>query len=367
MIKKSFIILFLLATNWALFGQNNDTWTSFFNDDETLIGYKDKNGAIKIKPKYSPHSWVNRFDNIIIAIEEINNKFENYYLTKSGKIVGRNSMYSFNNTPDCENEGFIRFRDRETDKTGMFDKNGNVAIPAEYSELSNVRNGMIMALKGAEKKYYVVEGEHYEWTGGQELLIDTSNNILIYDFPFNDNLNFFSIEKTKSPHSDATRKSFLAKDGSYYSFVDFEKEFKNWLLNDLLNDLTVDKLISASCDTIRWSPAEFRGWMKSNSREFVNDNFEVLKAGLLETLNPDRDWLVLRESLNSMLYSGEKFETYFYNCGRPKEWIYPVMNIIIKSAGSAGKLSVTQKAYDFLRTGNGYKLILVTIRDEEIK
>jgi hypothetical protein len=55
--------------------------------------------------------------------------------------------------------------------------------------------------------------------------MDTNNNILIENFDPDDNLNFFSLEITKTPHPDTLRRSFLAKDGSYYSFVGFEKEF----------------------------------------------------------------------------------------------------------------------------------------------
>ena len=135
----------------------------------------------------------------------------------TGKSVEEDSIYIFDNAPDSENEGFVRFRDYKTDKAGIFNKNREIAVPAEYSDLTIVRNGMIIALKGAEREYHE-NGDFYKWKGGQELLIDTLNNILIEDFPLTYNLNFYSVEISQTPHSDSTRKSFLAKDGTYYSF-----------------------------------------------------------------------------------------------------------------------------------------------------
>jgi len=34
----------------------------------------------------------------------------------------------------------------------MFNRNGDVAIPAEYNELTNVQNGLVIARKGAVRK-----------------------------------------------------------------------------------------------------------------------------------------------------------------------------------------------------------------------
>jgi hypothetical protein len=63
----------LILFRFSVFGQSNDTWTSFWNKDTTLIGYKDKNGVVKIKPKFqSGFTNANKFDNIIAVAEEVN-------------------------------------------------------------------------------------------------------------------------------------------------------------------------------------------------------------------------------------------------------------------------------------------------------
>ncbi|WHT39712.1 hypothetical protein QNH98_03240 [Myroides sp. mNGS23_01] len=89
--------------------------------------------------------------------EEVGESWKNYYLTKEGRSVGVDSLYIFDNGSDCESEGFIRFRDSKTDQAGMFNSKGDIAIPAVYNDLTRVRNGMIIGLKGAEKNIGLLE------------------------------------------------------------------------------------------------------------------------------------------------------------------------------------------------------------------
>ena len=363
--KKWILILLLLIMGLSLFGQNNDIWISFWNSDSTQIGYKDKNGTVKIEPKIYFHTFANKFENVVIIMEEIDDHVESYYLTKEGKIFGRDSLYFFDNTPDCESEGFIRFRDRKTDKAGMFNKNGDIAIPAEYNYLSRVNNGMIIALKGAEREYLDKYKEHWHWVGGQEMLIDTLNNVLIDNFPDTESLNFFSIEKTKAPHLETIREYFPAKDGSYFSFINFEKEFKQWLFDSLLVNLTSENLINASFDTITWQST--KGWGKTDRQNFVTNNFEALKKGLSEILNTDYSIGNSILGLNLYTYKEAEFEKYFNNCGDSKNSIYPLMKIVVYYSKENKYFTRYQNHYDFLRTDNGYKLISATIRNKEIK
>lgn len=367
MIIKAFLLIFLTTiSGFTLLGQSNDTWTAFWNEDTTMLGYKDKNGVVKIEPKFTGFSNAGRFDYIIAATEENDGKWTSYYLTKSGKIIGRDSLYIFDNSADCENEGFIRFRDKKTDKVGLFDRNGKVVIPAEYDELNRVKNGMVSGLKGAEKKYWDKvkhsDCEHFSWKGGQVLLLDTANNLLAENFMYTRSINFFSLEKTPAASTDSTRISFLAKDGSYYSFIDFEKEFEQWVKRELLPDLTSDKLISASYDSITWETED--GWGKTSSKKLIADNFTILKSGLLEIQQAKTDYFISIDGLNPFMFGGSGFEQYFTNCGESKDWIYPAMSIIISHQD---KKDFSQNHYEFLRTDGGYKLICLTIRDKKMK
>jgi hypothetical protein len=357
--KLYLLLLLTTFSNLNLQSQSNEVWNAFYNKDTTLIGYKDKNDVVKIEPKFNSYSIAKKFEHIIAVTEDKNDTWNSYYLTKSGKVVGNDSLYVFDNGFDCENEGFIRFRDRKTDKTGMFDKTGKIAIPAIYNDLTKVKNGMIIGLKDAEKKYW---GEHYSWIGGKEVLIDTLNNVLVEDFKYDNSINFYTLEKSKAPHTDTTRKSFLAKDGTYYSFVDFEKEFSQWLKKELLHELTLTKLIACSYDTITWETPN--KWKKTEKQKFITDNFTILKKGLLEVLDPKTDYFISRDGLNKFMFEGAEFDTYFNNCEESKEWIYPTMSVILSHRT---KKELSQNHYVFLRTDKGYKLISLSIRDHKLK
>ncbi len=360
--KTYIIAACLIYSSFTLCAQNNDTWFSFWNEDSTLVGFKDQNNVVRIEPKFTLCQAI-KFDKIIAVTELIKNKYKPYYLTKSGSIVGRDSMYVFDNTFDCENEGFIRFHSRTTDKVGMINRDGKIVIPPKYNDLSRVYNGMIMALKGAKKVYtdksHKSGCEHYSWTGGNSILIDTSNKILVNNFLFfKHNLNFFSLQITKQAHPDTTRVSFLAVDGSYYSFVDFEREFKQWLYNDLLKDPTMSKLMSVSIDSIDFQYKNF--FKKSSREEVITHYFDIIKTGLLEILDPKTEFTFFIGGDDPFLESNIKFQNYYNNCGELKEWIYPNALIVISHKNTK---ELIQNRYNFIRTDNGYKLFEVTIRN----
>lgn len=195
---KLYILFYFLLSGSVLFAQSN-TWHSFYDEETYLFGYKDENGTIKIPPKFTGFTIASKFDNIIAVNEQVSNTWKHYYLTKSGKTVGQDSLFIFDNGSDCESEGFIRFHDKLTDKTGMFNRNGDLVIPARYNGLTRVKNGLTVGLKNAEKKYWDGHNHsgcnHFSWVGGQQVLLDTLNYILIENIDYEDldNLNFYSL------------------------------------------------------------------------------------------------------------------------------------------------------------------------------
>ncbi|WP_042566224.1 WG repeat-containing protein [Flavobacterium sp. MEB061] len=360
--KKIIILYLFLCLNFTLSAQNKDTWISFWDKDTTHLGFKDKNGNIKIEPKFMGMTIAHKFENIIAVSEEENENWKSYYLTKTGKIVGRDSLYVFDNGPDCENEGFIRFNDPKTDKMGMFNGDGKIVIPAEYSDLTRVRNGMIIALKDAVKEK---DGEHFFWTGGKEFLIDINNKILIENFGFNDELNFYSLEKSKEKNPDPVRDNFLGIDGQYYSFINFDKEFKEWLKNILLTDLSKENLLKHSYDEITyWKKKDDDGWITKPKEAFMKLNYKLIKAKLLELKSANCDYQIFSESLNKFIYEADEYDQYFDNCRQAKDWINPVKNIVISPQN---KNESGQDHFEFLRTENGYKLISASSRKEDLK
>lgn len=359
-------LCFLMSCNSALVAQNKDTWTAFFSNDSIHIGYKDSRGIVQIEPKFMGYSSAHKFDNIIAVSEETDEGWKSYYLTKEGKEVGLGQLHIYDNGADCESEGFIRFRDPKTDKAGMFNSKGNIVIPAIYNDLTRVRNGMVVALRGAEKKYWD-EGSHagcnhFSWSGGEEVLLDTLNNVLVENFTYDKAINFYSLEKSSKPSSNSTRKEFVGTDGLTYSFMDFETEFRQWLTDDLLVNLTKEKLVQASYHTLTWESAT--GWSTTIKEQFIKDNFAILKRGLLEIAQPNCDYFISQDGLNPFMFEGVEFDTYFNNCRESKDWQYPTMTIVISHQS---KKSFTQNHFEFLRTDAGYRLICVTIRNEKVK
>ena len=177
---KLLSILFFISV--CAFAQNNDIWTAFYNPDTDDIGFKNSKG------------------DKIIALMDDENFSRVYYMLKNGKTFGKDSTYIFDMTFDCESEGFIRFHDSKTDKVGMFNHEGKIVIPAKYSDLFPMKNGMTIALQGAYKEYWEKHNEHsgcnhWSWVGGKNVLINSKNEILVEDFPEPKSLDLYSLKE----------------------------------------------------------------------------------------------------------------------------------------------------------------------------
>ncbi|MCF6352057.1 MAG: WG repeat-containing protein [Cyclobacteriaceae bacterium] len=364
------IILFTYITFLIVLStqaQNNNTWTAFWDESSGLTGFKNAKGQIEIEPKFMGLTTAKKFDGIIAAMEEKEGNYETYYLTKSGKKVGFDSLYMYDNGADCESEGYIRFRDKETDKVGMFDKNGTIIIPAIYNELSRVHNGLVWALKEAKKEYWDKHKEdgcnHYSWKDGKEMLINTKNEIIIENIEYESNLSLLSLQISAEQNDTLNRQSFKGKNGKFYSFIDFEKEFSNWMNSELPNSLTLDKLIKVSFDSITYFK-EPNGWKTELKADFLKRNVELIKTRLLEIKKPETDYFISINGLNPFIFEGKEFSKYYNNCGEAMSAKYPVMSLIINNKTKSGLL---QDHFDFIRTDDGYKLISITISNGEVK
>jgi len=297
-----------------------------------------------------------RAQNILAVIEDKDGKYLSYYVLKNGKVVARDSVFFFDNAPDCESEGFIRFRDYANDKVGMLDSNGRVVIPAAYDFLSMVRNGMVVALRGATKVN--ADTEHPGWSGGQNLLIDTNDRILAENFDNDRGVNFYSVQKSPLQSADKTRRSFLATDGQYYSFIIYDVEFQQWITTNLRLQLSKEKLLKASVEQITsWDEGD--GWISEPKEIFVKRNFEAIRSRLREVGSPKGKYHVSTDGLNPYTYDSPKYGMYFNSCREPKEWQYPVLDLVIDHQENGESV---QDHFGFLRTDEGYKLIEVTLR-----
>ena len=356
--KANLILLIISCFYLGACTQKKDTWVAFYNKDTTLVGFKDKQGQIKIPPRFTTYGVARKFDDIIAVSEFRKPKDANYYLTKKGRIVGRDSLYYFDSFPDCECEGFIRFRDPKSLKMGIFNSDGNIAIPATYNYVSSVRNGLIMALTGARRVYPKDPNEeHFDpWEGGTDVLMDVNNKILIRNFPYNDDIDFYSLIVSDEPDKNPIRKNFKGTNGKNYSFISFEKEFDKWFTENMLSEISIPHLAGVSNDSILlWTN---KGWRNGSKETYITKNFGRLKATLSRLRTVKDKYYVSKEGLNPYCYDIDLYAEYFDNCGMPKDWINPVMNVVITPGDRDG---FEQDSFEFLRTTAGYKLISFSI------
>lgn len=352
--RKSIILLFLVF-NYS-FAQESEIWHSFYNSDSTLTGFKDGKQNLKIEPKFGMISNAYKFDKIMAVSEPTEKSTKYYHLTKSGKKVGIDSLYIFDNGFDCENEGFIRFKDNKNDKVGLFDATGNIAIPADYNAISRVHNGMLFTLKDATK---IQDGEHFFWKEGTQSLIDTQNNTLIDNFRLDENINLYSIRiEGKLFEKEAIRDYFEGKNGKAYSFINYEKEFKFWLETVFKSDLNSKKIMYYSFEKISYWDDD-KGWIMTKNNEISTDVMTKIIKNLSDVNDNSKVYKIFNESLNPYIYETNEFALFFNNCVEAIPEKYPVMNVVIDGRK---RYKYVQDHFEFLRTENGYKLVGVSIK-----
>ncbi|ALJ00718.1 WG repeat-containing protein [Rufibacter tibetensis] len=352
--------IFLLIGTLA-YSQQSEHWTVFWDKKEESFGFKDQNGRVQIQPKFSNRSVVDRLDHVFIASEGEGVYADFYYLTKSGKSFGRDSAYTVEATPDCECEGFIRFRDLRTEKVGMFNRNGKVVIPAIYNHLSQVKNGLVIALIDAKKEFR--EGHdhsgcnHFSWTGGKTMLIDTTNTAIIEKFTFDLDLDLYSHLLQDNSEEDPNREYFAGFDGIRHSFVSYRKDFSYWLQQSLLDNFTLENLKQeASTDLAFWENAD--GWRITPSKKLLEKHFSLIKERLSIIKELGQDFSITLGGLNSGVFEGKEYDMYFDNCGTFLVEKYPVMQVVIPHKKGKG---IYQNQFEFLKTEKGYKLISVSM------
>jgi len=352
------LLILIITLNIILFA--DEPWFRFIeeNNNSELIGFKNREGKVMIEPKFITFMVANRFDNIMAVIEDKNESYDAYYLLKSGKKVAHDSLYMFDNTPDCESEGYIRFQDKNTTLVGMLNSEGEAIIPTEYNALTPIKNGMIVALKGAKKSYldkHKNSCNHFSFVGGKRYLLDKNNKILIQDFNGSSELNFFSLKITKSALNEKNRENFLGVDGQYYSFINYEKEFKTWFFKELVKDFSKEKFLSVVAKkVIYWDEKD--GWKAIENQKFVNQNFDVVKKLFNYVQKKDAKYFIGSESF--MIKPLSEFELYFNSCLDLEVSKYPQYAIVITYNKGFGE----QDSFSFLKTENGYKLVNVTLK-----
>ncbi len=372
--KKLILIILAITFGFTAFSQKSDVWYVFTDEKTGLKGFKDVAGNIKIEPQYKIVE-TQIFDKTAIVS---NNGYRYALLKRSKNGIKKHHIYFDHNqvVTDCENEGFIRFESKD-DKVGMLNTQGEVVIPAEYNRLSKSRNGLIVALKGA-KKVIDKHGGHYFFEGGKSYLIDVNHEMLIEDFKdyeYTPRLNYYSLKIEEKPQNDEIRESFLGVNGKYYSFINYKKEFISWLEEELLENLSKEKLINVSMENIEYLKANIsdqavRADAKIvKAKDIIHKDFDLISKTLTgkttKILNEEDEviynyYAVYQGYLNP---SYDQYEQYYDNCFTAKQWKYPVMDVVIETV--LGNETSPSNGFEFLRTDQGYKLISIFIYDHK--
>ncbi len=375
-VKIALIIFILTGFHLDIsYAKDPEIWTLFLDKQTELIGYKDSNKNIKINPKFT-FAMDRQFKNIIAVYEQIDkNHYESYYLLKNGKKVGIDSLYLWDNAPDCENEGKIRFRDKTIDKVGFFDKNGEKIVPALYNDASPFRNNMAVVLENAEKT--CLNGEKYSdqnkcehpmWIGGQTHIINDKNEILVKNFKYGRNLDWFSLKIMGAEKKDLIRETFKGTNGKYYSFINFEKEFNQWFKSKFLTAQNINSIEDICFTNITfWSESKSE-WIKIEAASFLIKNKEVLLRQINAFYKGTLQYSARKGDLNPYIFDSENYARYFDSCGNSRKWHNPVFTIIASHRDKKGILNLDYKNYfEFLKADSGYKLISLGVKDKELK
>lgn len=372
-LKKLWPLLLLAAVSAFAQKPADAVWTQFEKQTKagSTFGYKDAAGHIRIPAKFGNFSRALRFRHIIAVNEEATQR--QYYLLKDGRKVGRDSVYLFDYTFDCESEGKIRFRDRRKYRVGFFDSSGHVCIPAVYNTVTPFHNGLAVARIGAHLECLsgekdTIQCEHAAWVGGRSVLIDARNEVLADSLP-NDqstNINWYSLKINVPAIDTATTRTFRAVNGGRYIFTDYEKEFTHWFYDVFVPAVRTglaSKATPLCYSELAVSGRPFRGWPHFDRATFVQKFYQpVLRPKLSSLRYGEKGVDISAEDFNNLVFDSKNFQAFLTDCGEPFREKYPAFNVVVTEVGPAGQRNYEhQQHFAFIRTAEGYRLFSVSL------
>lgn len=373
------VLLSFLICPQSSAAQAPDPWV-WFCDSTKLWGFKDLEGNIKVPAIFesSLMSTPDTFYNIIAVSE----KRKQYYLLKNGKKVGMDSVYTFDWDYDCEQEGKIRFQDHKLNRVGFLDKNGIPIIPAIYCYAHPFRNGLSIVLSGASLKCTderedvdTTDCDHYGWVGGVKQVINEKNEILIDSLDLHySNLDWYSL-RMNMPNLDTNLYfTVTGRHGITYSFVDFNKEFKQWFYNVFIPSLRDDGNVRDYLFEKVTTWIEGKGWVNPDKNDFLDQFPFALTTQRFQT-NAQKKISIGQTYFGHFNLDPPTFKKYYNACGYQDDR-FPVYIAIVNynklrqpppttdNEGNVEPLYVIdyQESFEFLRTENGYRLISASFR-----
>ncbi len=326
--------------------EEDEVWTLYYQE-ENLLGYKNSAGEIVVKPQYMRGATRSHLKNIAIVSHAEPGGRGPHYRTKTTERLPHNTFW-FDNTPDCEHEDHIRYKDETNTFVGLLNGAGKIVIPAIYNWMTPVYNGYVFALDGAQKVCLAGSGqlaenmpleecEHKTFKGGVWRLLDKRGRVLVdeIDMLFWDEADLYSLPKPE--HFKQNMKPQI-----------FEDTFKIYLDTTVIKNMRPDFV-----------------WFFEHQL-YINDELRRIDAKSLSKVEqklrkmysdyrnkPENFW-IRHDELNSFVHEHEDFSHYKDLCGDGIEKRFPVMSLIERAGNGP------QRSIDFLKTQSGFRLIGVS-------
>lgn len=337
-------------------------------ESDNLFGYKNAEEEVLIDAQYSRADAI-RFDDLIVVSEENGSNAESYYLNRAGKKFGSDQVYTYSYSFDCEREGHIRFKEAMNGYVGLFNRQGKIAIPAIYDDLSPVTYGLVTAIKNAEKsalhsqqtysfgyKYFRdhLSGgcNHISWSGGIKLLLNIENEILVKNFNYKGRLDYGSMEIKDEASLNSTKESFKGVNGKYYIFTNIEEDFKDWFYSQFFSELDVEKLKANSLDSIMYYKRP-DGWTVESAADYFLKNASTLIDRMTKQKSLDSDFTFRLKELSPLTYDNAYFSKYFNNCNKSMKDKYPILEVLFYQESEEEEVKTLLK---FIKDESGYKI-----------
>ncbi|WP_460583255.1 WG repeat-containing protein [Hymenobacter arcticus] len=337
---------------------------------EDHYGYKNQRGQVTLPAKFGQFTNAQTFRHIMAVHEWATDS--QYYLLKSGRAVGRDSVYINDYTFDCESEGKIRFRDQRRNRVGFFDAQGRVVIPAIYNYATPFHNGVAVALLGAKRTCFggsdTLTCEHPSWQGGREVLINQRNEVLA-DLGTATaptfRLDWYSLQRNAPTPDTATTVTLSGVHGDRYTFTAYDREFREWFFGTFVPTVHSEpaEKISALCfSDLAVASRPFRGWPHVGRAAFVAKYQPLLRARLGALQRGAGGVQLGSGDLNTLIFTGLAFRPFLTDCGEHFEEKYPVFEVVLTyPAPPTNQKFDHQEHFEFIRTASGYRLFSVSL------
>ncbi len=346
------------------------TWFSRETPAGTTYGYQDASGRVRIPARFGGFTRARRFHHIAAVRED--QAPRSYYLLKSGRQVGIDSVFVFDFQFDCESEGKIRFKDPRRNRVGFLDHRGKVVIPALYNYVTPFYNGLAVGLIGARQTCDhdpdTVQCEHPGWIGGRTVLLNARHEVLINDLATvptgSGYLNWYSLKINDPAPDTATTTTLRVAGGDRYTFTDYDKEFRTWFYGVFVPTARTGSAaqLQALCFAdLAVAARPFRGWPHFTPATLLARYGAALRLRLGGLRRGMANTSIFSGDLNKLIFSSRAFEPFLTDCGEHFRERYPVWEVMLTyPAGPTKSTASHQEHFEFIRTAAGYRLLSVS-------